>query len=394
MNALEATLQIAQALGGETDLEVVLELVAKRGRALVSARAVVIEHERESDMVIVAVAGELPQNLVGQCVDLRNSLAGTAIRTRRVLRLEDEPNRARFQRHGLGRLGVSASGGLVVPLVFRGKSHGVLIAVDRVRDGPAFSHDDQRLLEAFAASAAAALATAESFEADRRRQKLAAVEQERARWARDLHDETLQNLTALQVGIALQLELGDPEGIAQAAGEAVAQLETEIGNIRSLVTELRPVALDHLGVEAAIEELAEKSRNRGLEISLTIDLAYEQQRQPDRHSIELETAIYRIIQEALTNATKHGGARHAVVEIAETQTDVRVTVQDDGHGFDTTAPARGLGITGMRERAELLGGRLAVESAHARGTIVKAILPVTRRGAPQRLRRDTIERAG
>ena len=176
VDALDATLQIARALGGETDLEVILGLVAKRGRALVSARALVIEHEQDGEMVIAAGAGELPDGLVGQRVDSDDSLAGAALRTLGTLRLEDAPNLARFQRHGLGRLGVRAEAGLVVPLLFRGQGHGVLIAVDRLRGGPAFTAEDQRVLEAFAASAAAAVATAETVETQRRRQTLAAAE--------------------------------------------------------------------------------------------------------------------------------------------------------------------------------------------------------------------------
>ena len=116
VDALDATMQIARALGGETDLDLILGLVAKRGRALVAARALVIEHEQEGEMVVAAGAGELPAGLVGQRVDLQDSLASAALRTSRTLRLEDEPNRARFERHGLGRLGVGADAGLVVPL--------------------------------------------------------------------------------------------------------------------------------------------------------------------------------------------------------------------------------------------------------------------------------------
>ena len=197
VEALDATLQIARALGGETDLGVILSLVAKRGRALVSARALVIEQENAGEMMIAAAAGELPEGLVGQQVNLHDSVAAATLRRGMSLRLEDEPNRARFDRHGLGRLGVSASAGLLVPLLFRGQPHGVLVALDKLQDGPAFAADDERLLEAFASSAATAIATAETVEAERNRQRLAVSEQERARWARELHDETLQNLAAV-----------------------------------------------------------------------------------------------------------------------------------------------------------------------------------------------------
>ena len=157
---------------------------------------------------------------------------------------------------------------MVVPLVFRGRGYGVLIAVDRLEGGPAFSREDQRLLEAFAASAATAVATAVTVEAERRRQRLAAAEQERAHWARELHDETLQNLAALRLGLAAQLRDSRPEAVIEAVREAVAQLEREIRTLRALVTDLRPAALDDLGAQAAIEDLAERARGRGLEVDL------------------------------------------------------------------------------------------------------------------------------
>ena len=381
VDALDATMQIARALGGETDLDLILGLVAKRGRALVSARALVIEHEADREMVVAAGAGELPDGLVGRRVDMQGSLASAALRTARTLRLEDQPNRARFERHGLGRLGVQASAGLVVPLLFRGRGYGVLIVVDRLEGGPAFSAEDQRLLEAFAASAATAVATAVTVETERRRQRLAAAELERAHWARELHDETLQNLAALRLGLAAQLHNSDSAAVIETVRDAVAQLEHEIRTLRALVTDLRPAALDDLGAEAAIEDLAERARSRGLDVKLVIDLAREQGGKPVRHTNEVETALYRIVQEALNNATKHGAARRAQVEIVEDDSTIRVTVCDDGRGFDPTANSAGFGLIGMRERVELLRGTLKVQSSPGEGTTINATFPVRRRQA-------------
>jgi signal transduction histidine kinase len=382
VDTLDVTVQITRAVGGETNLDPLLELIAKRGRALVSARALVIERPQGEELVVAAGAGSLPHGLVGRTVDPQESVASAALRTLRTLRLEDEPNLARFDRHGIGQLGVRASAGLVVPLVFRGRGHGVLIAVDRLEGGPSFSAEDQRLLEAFAASAATAVATAESVDADRRRQRLAATEQERARWARELHDETLQNLASVRLGLAAQVKRPELETALAAIGDAMAQLEIEIGKLRSLITELRPAALDDVGAEQAIRDLADRMRDRGLEVDLTVDLAYEQGREPDRHVSEVETAMYRIVQEALTNAIKHGGARRAAVEIEEDQTLVRVTVRDDGDGFDPRAKTEGFGLIGMQERAELVGGTVEIRSAPGGGTTVHAELPAHyRRGA-------------
>jgi two-component system cell cycle sensor histidine kinase/response regulator CckA len=171
--ALEATTQVTRAIGDETDVGVVLDLVAKRGRALVSARVLLIELSQGDELLIAAGAGEVPDGLVGKCMALSGTFAEQAVRARGAVRVEDEVSRARFNEVGVGRLGVQATAGLVVPLVFRERSHGALLAIDRLRDGPAFSAEDARLLEAFATSAATAVAVAHTVAADIER--LAAV---------------------------------------------------------------------------------------------------------------------------------------------------------------------------------------------------------------------------
>ncbi len=376
--ALEATTQIARALGGETDPEVVLELVAKRGRALVSARALLIELERGEELEVAAGAGELPAKLVGKRVALNDTVAAQAMRTGRVQRLEDELNRARFDEHGLGRLGVEAQAGIVVPLIFRGRSYGVLLALDRLEDGPSFSAEDERLLESFAASAATSVATAQSVASEHQRQRLAAAEAERQRWARELHDDTLQSLSALRFGLSAAKRSGAPHELEDAVGQAVEQIEETIANLRALITDLRPAALDELGLQAAIEALAERLARHGIEVDISIELAYEQGRELTRLADELETTLYRIVQEALSNAYKHGRARRAVVEIHEQPTAVRLLVRDDGSGFDTNAKSDGFGLLGMRERAAILGGEFEVESSPTAGTSLRARIPTRR----------------
>ena len=200
--ALEATTQIARAVGGETDLDVILELVAKRGRALVSARALLIELRQRNELVIAAGAGELPAGLVGQSVALEDTVASHAIRTGRAQRLEDELTRARFDEHGLGRLGVKADGGLAVPLVFRG-------ADPRRAAGARPAGTTARRSRSRTSGCSNRLPQRRDRRGDRtvdrlraQRQRLAAAEGERRRWARELHDDTLQSLSALRIGLS------------------------------------------------------------------------------------------------------------------------------------------------------------------------------------------------
>jgi two-component system, NarL family, sensor histidine kinase DevS len=377
--ALQATTEIARAVGGETDLEHILELVAKRGRALVGARTVLIELVSGNELVVAAVAGDRPAGLIAERMVLAGSVASAALRTRTTQRLEAEVNRARFYQYGVGRHGVSADTGMVVPLIFHNEAYGVLVVVDRLNDGPEFTVEDQRLLEAFAMSAATAVATARTVASELRRQRLAAAEGERGRWARELHDETLQSLAALRVALSTAHRIGGVQVLGDAVCQAIEDLDDGIANLRSLVTDLRPVILDDLGLHAAIEALCERASHRGLEIDRSIELAYEQGREPMRHTPELEIAAYRIVQEALTNATKHGHAKRAVIELVETEATVELTVGDDGDGFDPAASTTGFGLLGMRERVELLAGAIQIESSPGNGTTLTATLPVQHR---------------
>ena len=382
VDALGAMVEISRALGGETDLALILELVAKRGRALISARALVIELQIDEGLAAVAAAGELPADLVGRQMALEGSVAEAALRTGRTQRLTDELNRARFNEHGLGRFGFDADDGLIVPLVFRGQSLGVLVAVDRLDGGPRFTAQDERLLEAFATSVATAVSTAQSVATEQHRQRLAAAEQERARWARELHDETLQSLAALRIALGAADRAGALDVLKGAVRAAIGQLESDMWGLRAVISELRPPVLDELGAKAAIEALAERVSSSGLIVDASVELAYESGRAAQRHTSELELAMYRIVQESLTNAIKNGRATRGVVEVVEGATTIAVSIRDDGAGFDPTNRTEGFGVLGMRERAALVHGTFEIESAPGQGTTVRCTLPVQRRPEP------------
>jgi two-component system, NarL family, sensor histidine kinase DevS len=173
------------------------------------------------------------------------------------------------------------------------------------------------------------------------------------------------------------------ESMTEAIRVAVAQLETDLARVRSLIADLRPVTLDELGVEAAIEDLAERARSHGLAVRLGIGLGYEHGPAPGRHTSELDTTIYRIVQEALTNTQKHSGARTASVNVEEDQAAVRITVRDDGRGFDATATNGGVGLLSLDERVERLDGMLHIQSAPGQGTTVRARLSARRQACAQ-----------
>ena len=167
--------------------------------------------------------------------------------------------------------------------------------------------------------------------------------------------------------------------MAPAVDQALEQLEVDITSLRALITELRPAVLDQLGLEPALFALTDRLTRAGLEVECDIDLAYERGRASQRHNDELETGAYRIVQEALTNAVKHGAAAHARVRVVERDEQVSVLVSDDGQGFDPSTRSAGFGLMGMRERTDLLGGQLSVQSTPGAGTTISATFPAMRR---------------
>lgn len=370
VGALAATLEIARAIGGETDLSRVLELIAKRSRALVDAASVAILLVDGDDFVVAAVAGQIPQEIVGTKIARSRSIAASVLESGRAQRVSDLSSHLRFS---LSQHGVEARAGIFVPLQFRGANVGVIDAFDRV-DGPEFRLEDERLLLAAAASAATAVATAQSVERDRLRRTFEAIEAERRRAARELHDQTLQALGGLRLQLAAA-HRKDDLAFWRSTGEALMdQIQQEIANLRAIITDLRPPALDEIGLAAAIDALVHRARRTtGAEISAAMRIP-RGVRSNDAIDRDIEATVYRVIQEALTNAIKHAGAGHIMIELTRDGDELRLRVRDDGGGFDPGMRSTGFGLSGIRERVELSGGELALTSGPD-GTTVAATLP-------------------
>jgi len=386
VDALDATVTIARTLATQTDLGTILDLVAKRGRSLLSAKALIIELEASDDQLLVATAaGDVPAGLVGRRLSLRDSLAGAAIAPQRTLRLDTDINRKRFQEYGLGAVGVEADSGLFVPLILRGRTFGVLVALDQLEGGSGYSTHDERLLEAFAASAAIAVANATFVDVERRHERLVSAEAERTRWARELHDETLQDLAALRLSLAAIGTATSRDTVALRIDQALGKVDDSIDGLQSIIADLRPPGLEELSVRSSLELLADRTREHGIEVDICGEFA-EQEREAAQYDLDLKTGIYRIAQEALNNAATHAVARRVTIAVLDDEPNARIEleVRDDGAGFDVDRSSGGFGLRGMKEWAELLGGTLTVESDPGDGTAVKAVLPTRRlhRGLP------------
>jgi signal transduction histidine kinase len=365
----ETSVDIARTVGGETDVERVLDLIVKRARALVDARGLLVLLRRGDHLFVAAHAGAIQADVREIKVPIDDPVFGAAMEDQVSQRLErgSPPSQARLRER------LEAEAALVVPLLFRGRAVGTLVALDREAGGVEFDQEDLRLLQSFAASAATAVATAQTVESDRLLQQVESAEKERERWARELHDETLQSLAAIRISLATALQSPDERRearIESAAEEAMAQLEGQINELNRLINDLRPAALERLGLAGALEALAEESSARGeAEVETTIAVGEEPGRDEER-------LVYRLVQEALTNAVKHANASHVTVSVQEEDDEIRISIRDDGGGFDPASPTAGRGLTGMRERIELLGGEIDVSSKPGEGTQISARVPL------------------
>jgi signal transduction histidine kinase len=166
--------------------------------------------------------------------------------------------------------------------------------------------------------------------------------------------------------------------MSRAIDSALEQITTAIADLRSLITDLRPAALDELGTKPALESLVARFvRQSDLEIELEVDLACENGDADQRHAPELEATVYRLVQEALNNIVKHARAQRVEIALGAAGGAMELTIRDDGVGFDIANTPRGRwGMTTMRERAEAAGGELKVDSAPGRGTRVTVKVPL------------------
>jgi PAS domain S-box-containing protein len=358
---LQAATDVAIAVGGETELGRVLDAIVERGRALVEARALIILLREGEDLVVAATAA-IAGGLDAKVSELR-------------IPAKDASERVLLGRFTGTELGVQETGRtLLAPLLFRGDPLGVVVAFDRVGEPGRFDDEDQRLLEAFAASAATGVATARSMAEERLQNTIDAAEQERSRWARELHDETLQALAVLRMRLASALREDSSESLQDTGQAAVEQIDEEIVKLRRLITELRPASLDTIGLVAALQALVEQqSQDTNITVDSDLQLPKEEEARP---TPVLETAVYRLVQEALNNVSKHSMARRATLTVRVVRANIEIEVIDDGVGFEPSLVREGFGLVGMRERAALLGGSLEVSSTRGAGTRLRAEIPL------------------
>ena len=362
---LESLDEITSAMLSEIEPARLLHIVVDRATALLDARLVaVLVGGDDGSLEVAAAQGERAEELVGMHVPIGSSRSGRVFREGTAVRIDSVLDDPEGDPEPMRRVGARA--GLWSPLVVRGEVIGVLMALDRRGPDPRFTDADLRLSQRFAARAAVAVDLSRRVARATVRRIVDGQEQERRRLSRELHDETGQALTSILLGLkSIEDAQGTerfPEALAELRELAVATLQ----DVRRLAVELRPKALDDFGLTPALERLT------GTFAEQTGISAQLESRLPEgRLPTEVETVLYRVVQEALTNVVKHAQAENVSVLLHAKPGKVAVVIEDDGRGFAAENEAGdGIGLVGMRERVALVGGRLQVESSEAGTTIV------------------------
>jgi signal transduction histidine kinase len=367
---LESLSEIGAALVGELELPRLLQLVATRLRGLIDARVVAIALPVADGVRVEAVDGEGADALL-HAVLPRVSKIGRVLERGRSEHVDDVARDPEVVQGVVRRFG--ATSGLYVPLIARDRAIGVVLAHDRLGGDPRFTEADQRLAEQFAAHAATAVDLSKRVARDSLRRIVEGQEIERRRLARELHDETGQALTSVLLGLKGVEDARSEEQLRVAARDLRELVVRTLQDVRRLAVELRPKALDDFGLVPALERLAQTFVE-----ATRIDVQLEAQLGAERLPPDVETTLYRIVQEGLTNVAKHAGARNVSVVLMRRAAAITAVVEDDGQGFDpeTVAPsADGIGLTGMRERVALVDGRLQIESSPGAGTTLAVEVP-------------------
>lgn len=370
LNQLESLNEVSNALATEIELPRLLDLVARRLRELIGARQVIIALPMpDGSLRVEAADGERAGEVAGTRLERHGSKTGRVLERRRSERVDSIIDDPEIDQAAARQM--DARAGLWVPLVVRERAIGVIGAIDKLGPDPRFADEDLRLAETFAARAAVAVDLSQRVARDALRRVVEAQELERRRLARELHDETGQALTSILLGLRTVEEAkGGLE--LRAAAELRELVVATLQDVRRLAVELRPKALDDFGLVPALERLVQTfGEQTGIAVELEARLAEE------RLPSQVETALYRIVQEALTNVVKHARARSVSVLLTRKDRSVVAVIEDDGQGFRPGAESgEGLGLVGMRERVALLDGRLAIESAEGAGTTLVVEVPL------------------
>lgn len=324
----------------------------------------------DDELRFAAVAGDGGEAFLGLTMPRASSKSGRVYEYGRSERSDSVLDDPEVDRDVVRNFG--ARTGLWVPLVARSQTVGLIAVHDRLGPDARFTDNDLRLAETFASRAAVAVDLSQRTARDALRRIVAAQELERRRLAPELHDETGQALSSILLGLKALDEQVEGGAASKAVSSVRELVVATLHDVRRLAIELRPKVLDDFGLVPALERLTETfGAQTGIGVRFESGLAGE------RLPAEVETALYRIVQESLTNIVKHSRARTISIVLIRKRGAVAAVIEDDGQGFDQAAVRDGgFGLEGMWERVGLLNGRLQVESVAGAGTTLVAEVPL------------------
>jgi GAF domain-containing protein/anti-sigma regulatory factor (Ser/Thr protein kinase) len=383
---LTALRETALDITRHLDLDSLLAAVIARATRLLDAPSgdIYLYRPDYDDLQRVASLG-MPPELQGRALKVGEGLSGKVFETGEPLAVEDYES---WEGRSVQYAGYGFSRALAAPLRYGTRSLGVLV-VDRPADAPRFTERDANLLTLFADQAAIAIENAQLLNAVAKHKEnlqglssrlIDAQEQERKRIAQELHDEMGQALTAMSINLsAIDKQLGaalDPE-TAQRLAETDSLITRTLEQMRELALDLRPSMLDDLGLLPALRWYVKRYENR-TGILVGLEAVGLELRLPE----QIETVIYRMVQEALTNVARHARANRVDIRLQRRDSIVQAFIEDDGSGFDPAevadreAQERGVGLVGMRERIAAVGGSLEIKSHPGKGTRLAIELPL------------------
>jgi signal transduction histidine kinase len=374
---------VSQAVTSTLNLEETLAIITDHAIRLLEAAAasLVLHDEIRGNLWFNAASGGASDLIRGRRLAVGQGIVGWVIEHGEAAFVPDVSKDPRFFKQFDQRTGFITRSIICVPLQTREQTIGAIEVMNK--NNGAFTQNDLRLLSWLATPAAIAIQNARLFEqvqaGHKRLQSLSrrlveVQETERRQIARELHDEAGQALTSLMVGLRLlEREADNPEAVVTQVAELKSRTNDILENLHRLAIDLRPASLDHVGLVAALRQYI---NTFGEQHNLTMQFeaaGVDDERLPPA----VETNLYRIVQEALTNVVKHTEATRVDV-LVERRGDQLVTIiEDNGEGFDpgTVGQNSRLGLLGMHERAEMLGGTLVVESTIGTGTTIYVEVP-------------------
>ncbi len=380
---LEALNEIGRIITSSLDLKETLAQTTEQITQLlgVEATALLLCDEAGDELWFAATSGQGASEVLNQRLAMGQGIAGWVAQHAEAALVPDVSQDPRWFSGMDAQSGFGTRSILAVPLQSKGRTVGVIEVMNK-HNGP-FDQEDVWLLSSLAAPAATAIENARLFEQVRSgREQLQALsgrlvevqEAERRHIARELHDETGQALSSLLLGLSLmEKEAHQPQAVIARALELEVLADGMLENLHRLAMNLRPASLDHLGLIPALEQyITSFGEQHGLDVQFeALGLA------EDRLPSSVETAVYRVVQEALTNIARHARASHVDVLLERRGERLLAIIEDDGVGFEVEEAMQTsrLGLVGMRERARALGGTLTIESAPGAGTTVFVEVP-------------------